>query len=448
MSKFAELVARFFIEEVEEGHSSWKRNVLLELTIETIQEQCAFLADVIRHWHDRRRFFCHDNTTKWEGEGENRARVDLPESGWTFSYKTPSDCGGCVNAQRTITMIFGNCRVFNALPFVTCHGNREYSFRFDQLVLFAEQGEEVMKAKLAEEKAEAVRVQAEADAVAARNQKEAQMAKFTERFGGVEISDELYAQILKHADDSTLTISAPNVAAVVTSRSEWGSSGGIGYWSGVRVYYGAQSDHQEWQWRDRYSASNDRPYLSIHGLGAITVIENDDNVEIKIELKNRNDSSRSATFIFEKKEVVPVRTLSADEQAKFLATVQSEQQRIMAELERMWGFKSPMVATGPGWPSGYQPYQRPRMKQIEVKAEIGVAAFITEEQIDHRVDDPQMRFEMYVVTAGDEKAECKAEDHGYVREGGAFLTILEVTADTVTINTKTGKRTISLTKKQ
>jgi hypothetical protein len=216
----------------------------------------------------------------------------------------------------------------------------------------------------------------------------------------------------------------------------------------VRVYYGAQSDHQEWQWRDRYSASNDRPYLSIHGLGAITVIENDDNVEIKIELKNRNDSSRSATFIFEKKEVVPVRTLSADEQAKFLATVQSEQQRIMAELERMWGFKSPMVATGPGWPSGYQPYQRPRMKQIEVKAEIGVAAFITEEQIDHRVDDPQMRFEMYVVTAGDEKAECKAEDHGYVREGGAFLTILEVTADTVTINTKTGKRTISLTKKQ
>jgi anti-sigma regulatory factor (Ser/Thr protein kinase) len=86
------------------------------------------------------------------------------------------------------------------------------------------------------------------------------------------------------------------------------------------------------------------------------------------------------------------------------------------------------------------------MKQSEVKAEIGVAAFITEEQIDHRVDDPQMRFEMYVVMAGDEKATCRAEDHGYVREGGAFLTILEVTADAVTINTKSGKRTITLAK--
>jgi len=272
------------------------------------------------------------------------------------------------------------------------------------------------------------------------------MAKFTERFAGVEISDELYAQILKHAADSTLTISGPDVAAVVTSRSEWGSSGGVGYWSGVRVYYGAQSDHQEWQWRDRYSADNDRPYLSIHGLGAITVTDRDGKVEIKIELKNRT-GSRSTTFTFEKKEAVPVRTLTVDEQAAFIALVQAEQQRIMTELERMWGFKPDMIASTPGWPSGRQPYQRPRMKQSEVRAEIGVAAFITEEQIDHHAGgDPQIRFEMYVLSAGDVKAECKAEDHGYGREGGAFLSILDLTAEAVTVNTKAGKRTILLAK--
>ena len=118
-----------------------------------------------------------------------------------------------------------------------------------------------MKAKIAEEQAEAARLKAEADAEAARKQLEAQKAKLAERFAGIEISDELAGQILKHADDSTLTISGPDVAAVVTSRSEWGSSGGIGYWSGVRVYYGAQSSHNEWQWRDRYSASNDRPHF-------------------------------------------------------------------------------------------------------------------------------------------------------------------------------------------
>ncbi|MFA6198141.1 MAG: hypothetical protein WC734_03240 [Patescibacteria group bacterium] len=448
MSKFAELVAAFFVEKTEGNEAYWAINDGLTLALESVQERCAFLADVIRYWHDRRRFFCHDNTTTWEGEGENRARVDLPESSWTFSYKTPSDCGGCVNGQRFITKIFGNCRVFNALSFVTFHGDREYSFRFDLLVLFAEQGEAAVKAKVAEEKAEAARCQAEVEAEANRKQLEAQKAKLAERFAGVEISDELYAQILKHAVDSTLTISSPNVAAVVTSRSEWGSSGGIGYWSGVRVYYGAQSDHQEWQWRDRYSADNDRPYLSINSLGAITVIETGGKIEITVELKNRT-GSRTTTFIFEKKEALPVSTLSTKKQAAFLAVVQSEQQRIMAELERMWGFKPQMIASTPGSTSGYRSYQRPNMKQSEVRAELGVAAFITEEQIDHHPGgDPQIRFEMYVLTVGDTKAVCKAEDHGYGRDGGAFLAILEVTADQVVINTKSGKQTISLTKKQ
>jgi hypothetical protein len=69
---------------------------------------------------------------------------------------------------------------------------------------------------------------------------------------------------------------------------------------------------------------------------------------------------------------------------------------------------------------------------------------VTAEQIDHRGTDPQMRYTLFVVTEDNKQAEAKAKDHGYEREGGAFLKIIEVTAEYVVINTKEGKKTIKI----
>jgi len=234
---------------------------------------------------------------------------------------------------------------------------------------------------------------------------------------------------------------------VLTSRSEWGSSGGIGYYDQVRVFCGSQADMKEWQWRDRYSASNDKPWLAVHAIGAVKVSEEDNKVNVEVELVNNRHDNRTATYAFDPPKPIAIRTLSMDEQAAFTAQVEKEVARVMAELNRLWEFKPKMVDPHPmgmGVSDGYVHYRRPSIKQREFQPEIGVAAFVTEEQIDHRVSDPQIRHELYVLTAGSEKAERKAEDHGYDREGGAFLTILEIKAERVVINTKSGKATIAL----
>lgn len=274
--------------------------------------------------------------------------------------------------------------------------------------------------------------------------------KLNERLGDTVINNELRRQILPHADNKSLVIASSDVAAVLTSRSEWGSSGGIGYYDQVRVFYGSQADMKEWQWRDRYSASNDKPWLAVHAIGAVKMSEKDNKVNVEVELVNNRHGNRTATYIFDPPKPTAVKTLSVDEQATFTAQVEKETARVMAELNRLWECKPQMVASYPAgmtMPMGtptYVPYRRPSIKQREFHPEIGVAVFVTEEQIDHRVSDPQIRHELYVLSAASEKAECKAEDHGYDREGGAFLTILEVGPERIVINTKSGKATISL----
>lgn len=118
--------------------------------------------------------------------------------------------------------------------------------------------------------------------------------------------------------------------------------------------------------------------------------------------------------------------------------------RIMEEMKDLHKRKSTMPSDMPGG-SGYISYQPPRVKQREFRIDIGVVAFVVEEQIDHRVTDRQMRHELFVLTDKDEKAERKAEDHGYTRsEGDAFLTILDIKRNSITINTKGGKQVIEL----
>ena len=101
----------------------------------------------------------------------------------------------------------------------------------------------------------------------------------------IKISEELRQQISSHENNETLTIVSPTIAVVITSRSELGSSGGIGYWSQVNVFCNGQSDMKEWQWRDRWSEIYDKPRLAIHGIGEVKIFE-ENGTTIEIELIN------------------------------------------------------------------------------------------------------------------------------------------------------------------
>lgn len=244
------------------------------------------------------------------------------------------------------------------------------------------------------------------------------------------ISDELREQILPYASNGSLTIINPEIAVVITDRSDFGTTGGVAYYDQVHVFYGSQADMKEWQWRDRYSASNDKPWLRVHSIGAVNVVDKDDKVSVGIELVNNNHDNRTVTYTFDCLNITLDKKLSVDEQATFITKVEQEMARVMSGLEQLWECKPKMVSTQSiGMSDGYMLYKKPWIKQQQLRAEIGVAAFVIEEQIDHRVRDAQMRHSLYVLTTGSEKAECKAEDHGYTSQGGAFLTILEINTE-------------------
>lgn len=453
----SEKVKRFFVDTGETervvGWSSdegdleakgpfYELNEKLELSYKSVQKGAQFLVEAIRFWHNKRGFFCHDNTQGWEGEGKESKRVDLLEDEWTFSYKTPSTCGGCISGQRILDKIFGSRSRFNNLPFVVYHGDRSYSFRFDLLKHFAGFGHESTVQLIEKRKKEEARKKAEAEAERQQELRKEQNDKLAEKFSDVEISDDLRRQIVPHVD-KTIVVVSKDIAIVKDSRSEWGSSGGIGYWDQIRVFCGGQSDMHEWQWRDRYSASQDRHDLRVNGIGQVEVSEGDGQITVKVELINKEYGNRSTSFAFDQPKMSVVQTLTTEEQADFTALVEEEVSRIMENLNRSWESKPEMLASVPTH-SGYTSYRRPSIKQKEIRPDIGVAAFVAEEQIDHRGSDPQIRHDLYALTHDKEKAEVMTEDHGYGREGGAFLTILEIGPDRIVINTKSGKSTISL----
>ncbi len=423
-------VKNLFIEK-QEDQGAFLLNEDLALDFENKQEAAQYLVDAIRSWKGKRSFFCSDNT------------ANLPEDEWSFGYKTPSTCAGCVSGQRILDKIFNGRENFNALPFVIYGGDRQYSFVFGLLKHFAKNGHESTISLMKEQDQEKARKKMEAGAEEQRQADKKREARLLERFSKEEISKELQKQILPYADNKSLIIVSSDIALVLTSRSEWGSSGGIGYYDQVRAFYKDQAQMKEWQWRDRYSASNDRPQVKVEGFGRVKILEKEKEISVEVELINKEYGNRSATYNFKLKVSSPTVSISKDEQAVFIAQAEKEIARIMSNLNRLWECKPKMLSSIP-MTDGYISYSQPKIKQKELRPEIGILAFVTEEQIDHRVSDPQIRHELYVLIIGNEKAEPKVKDHGYYSEGGAFLSILEVKMEGIVINTKDGKKLISL----
>ncbi len=105
--------------------------------------------------------------------------------------------------------------------------------------------------------------------------------------------------------------------------------------------------------------------------------------------------------------------------------------KVLEELEKWWELEPQMLAdygniTMPMVTPSYISYRRPSIKQKVIKPEIGVAAFVTEEQIDHRGSDPQYRYELFIITHKD-GSRVIFEDHAYEKRRAMRLLILKKT---------------------
>lgn len=224
-------------------------------------------------------------------------------------------------------------------------------------------------------------------------------------------------------------------------RDMYSGTSGVGKFCQIHVWYKGQADMQEWQWRDCYSADRDRHDFYINGIGNVTTSSKGSQVEIRIKLLNKDHGPRYTTFIFKDKDAVANPTISKEKQAEFARRFEAEIQRVLGGLEEMWTRKDSMLTN-----HGPQKYRRPSIKQRVLNTPNGIGAFVTEEQIDHRTGgDPQVRFELFLMKAGDTEAKCVLEDHSYEKSDGIrVISILGLTSNQLTASTHDGSKTIKV----
>lgn len=423
-------ISKLFLKERSGENEAFKLNPDIKLVSSNEQEAAKFLADAIRTW---KAVFSHEIRDPETGM-RSKNPCDIPEDKLILSYRMFRGKPAESYFVPVVELIEKILPEFTDLSFVKksvicpcgC-GHIKYSFSFSDLVFFSKEGREGLLLRETEKKQQEKR---EAQAYARE--------ELDKLLAGRTVSEEVKAQLLQDVPDN-LTVADPHVVLFVSMRSEYGSSGGVGYWSQVHCICKDQKQMQEWQWRDRYSAANDNPRLRFDELGKVKITRSGRTTTVNVQLINKKYGNRFTSFDFRPSTARKTPHLTAEEQVRFEQQAQEAGERVMAEFMRLHALKPTM--SGTRGPTGYFP---PRFKEQEIRAELGVAAFVVEEQIDHHVDDRQIRLDLYTFRNGQKNAEFKAESHGYESAGGAFLTILDIDQDKVLINTENGKSEVEI----
>lgn len=238
----------------------------------------------------------------------------------------------------------------------------------------------------------------------------------------------------------------------ITERSEWGQSGGIARFSRVGVWQDGQVQEREFQYRDRWSADRDNYGNDFKSADIESVTKEEDDVIVRVSAKpfRAGYNPRPIEFRFSKaSQTVIIPDLSEEEQGQFEAFFKGEMDRVMREKLRLREFTPKRAYISPHlpvWhdPTGLIPYEQPSIVSEAMDKRAGLGAFITREQIDHDVSDPQLRYELYVAKYGQEEAQRMIEDHAYLfREGDPSIMGLEITGSKVAFTTRTGRKEIN-----
>lgn len=483
-----------WLEEVtSDGQKRYQvRRTLPVVHLATLEEKCAYLAQLIREWvqftveqfnsspSDIRvpgmvvdRPFCTSNFFEqydpfWTSnpleqyDRVNHRVIPQHEDEWLMGFKYPSDHYPCVTARRIIESIFGSVHNFVGLPFVEYRGDREYCFRFEYLVYCSEHGLEETRRLISERLAEKKRQEEEKRQEEAQKKRERFESLASENIKGFnELSrrmrDAIYTLVggrdfIAEEPGKVLVDPTNEVAAVITERSIRGS--GMGYYEGVAVVYAGITKHQEWLWRHPDDQRQDRPELRVVKIANLRVTTTPSGRKIQVDVINSR-LTRTITFEFTNAELGttssedvtsrPEEPVSnSNPSGEFLPHFEKEISRIMEDLRYMWSLKPEQPPIGPAGPGlgKYVSYDQPNLVQ-KVVGNGDIGAFVVKEQIDHRVWDRQYRLRLYIVK-GKKAAEQIACDHAYVSEGGPCLEIIKVSPSSITFKDRDGQKVIPI----
>jgi hypothetical protein len=230
--------------------------------------------------------------------------------------------------------------------------------------------------------------------------------------------------------------------AYLDGRSEWGSSGGTALYSQVRLWVRGNEYSKEFQYRDRYSGTNDNYAYEFRSVKILKVEKEKENLHVLIEAIPGQEKFHSTKVEFNvelstKAESLPEAT--PDQQREFLSFFEKIKAEKMAGLTKFNGqyFRKPVFNGDTS--SGYSPYPQPTISCSELKPNLLTGAFVIKETIDHRVDDLQKRYTLYLVV-GETCLEVY-EDHAYeIGEGDASIFGLKISEDKIFFSTRGGRK--------
>ena len=260
----------------------------------------------------------------------------------------------------------------------------------------------------------------------------------------------LLEMLLRDGELWGATVFDSNTIALVSGRSEWGSSGGIGYYSQAVMIFQGQSEITEWCYRDRYDSRKDNWGLCIEKIGQIKTEQKGEKIWFRVELLNKG-KSRWTEFSFAfRAELSNATLLSTEDQIVFRKQIDEAISLLLKAKEDRWFGQPEMLrhseVSGQLFPgeSIYVKYQKPSLQRKVVLEHLGLAAIVLVEQIDHRLSDPQLRYELYGLKFGHLESIQLLEDHSYDRaEGNAMISVIDLNSREIKIRTREGIKQIS-----
>lgn len=379
----------------QEGYKPVNLNRDIKIELNNEQENAQLMVAAIDEWGAKGYFFCSGSDPKQVSMG----------------YKVPSTCGSCVRAQEFVSLIWGSTEVFNSLPFVEFHGDRQYSFKVDLLRYFAEYGREKTEERIKQIRLEEQRKKAREAEEAEKVQRQKTTEELVKRFGNsIREVPGLLDFLLSQTDTIDFVDAKPKkgVAAFLLDKHWWSGSSGIGKASIVGVYRDGETKSLSFTYRDQYDPRKDDYSVRFTKVEILEITPT--TVKVKA-IPDRDYSSREHTFEIhakpkkkkEKDEKLP--EPSEQEKAEFGVKVQKAMEKVVANHQ----YNHPL----------YQPTQ---IKEYKIDYQLKLAAWILFEQIDTDRCTPegegwlgdQFRYSVWRMK-GDSAPVQVYEDHAYIR---------------------------------
>ena len=174
----------------------------------------------------------------------------------------------------------------------------------------------------------------------------------------------------------------------------------------INARYAGEKKSMKVVYRDRYDHNKDDRSLNFDTLDIKSTEISWDNKKLTVNLLAKNKQREKAySFVFDIKAVDTRKTLSKEEQNKFLETFATSKNTILLEQKKRYeGLTMPVYClpaemTYNGMPWGDVPYKTPEIVQEAVDAKTWLGTIVIYKQIDHCAGHKrQMARECYLIT--------------------------------------------------